>query len=221
MKPSRKPNQLSAFAVTAPGLESICAAELAALEISDTPEDGGVAWTGTLESVARANLWLRTASRVIVRLAEFQATAFFELELQAKQIPWKRFVVAGERVEFRVTCRKSKLYHSDAVAQRFAEAVTRQVPAFASSTGKESDDDIGDGVGAAAVHRSVRARRVHGEHRQFGAAAAPARVSSADREGAAARDVGGGDSAWRRLAWATCRSTIRCAAPEPFRSRPR
>lgn len=141
MKPSRKPNQISAFAVTAPGLESICAAELTALDIPCKPEDGGVAWTGTLESVARANLWLRTASRVIVRLAEFRATAFFELELQAKQIPWKRFVVSGERVEFRVTCRKSKLYHSDAVAQRFAEAVTRQVPGVRVVEGKESDDD--------------------------------------------------------------------------------
>jgi putative N6-adenine-specific DNA methylase len=141
VKPSRQPNQLTAFAVTAPGLESICAAELTALDIPCKPEDGGVSWTGTLESVARANLWLRTASRVIVRLAEFRATAFFELELQAKQIPWKRFIVSGERVEFRVTCRKSKLYHSDAVAQRFAEAVAKQVPGVRIAAGKDSDDD--------------------------------------------------------------------------------
>jgi putative N6-adenine-specific DNA methylase len=141
VKPSRQPNQISAFAVTAPGLESICAAELTALDISNTVEAGGVSWSGTLESVARANLWLRTASRVIVRLAEFRATAFFELELQAKQVPWKRFVVPGERVEFRVTCRKSKLYHSDAVAQRFADAVTRRVPGVRVVAGKESDDD--------------------------------------------------------------------------------
>ena len=141
MKPSRQPNQISAFAVTAPGLESICAAELAALGIPATPEDGGVSWTGTLESVARANLWLRTASRVIVRLAEFRATAFFELELKAKQLPWRRFVVPGEQVEFRVTCRKSKLYHSDAVAQRFGEAVSRQIRGVRLVAGKEADDE--------------------------------------------------------------------------------
>ena len=42
------------------------------------------------------------------------------LELHAKRIVWDRFVAAGSSVEFRVTCRKSKMYHSDAVAQRFA-----------------------------------------------------------------------------------------------------
>ena len=96
---------------------------------------------GTLESVARANLWLRTASRVVVRVAEFRATAFFELELQAKRIPWERFVAPGSRVDVRVTCRKSKLYHSDAVAQRFAEAIAWRVKGASASESTESDDD--------------------------------------------------------------------------------
>ena len=144
MKPSRQPNQISAFAVTAPGLEAICAAELATLGIRGKAQDGGVAWTGTLESIAKANLWLRTASRVIVRVAEFRATAFFELELQAKKIPWTRFVARGTRVGFRVTCRKSKLYHSDAVAERFAAAVSR-VPGVVAETTKASDDDDSGG----------------------------------------------------------------------------
>lgn len=144
MKPSRQPNQFSAFAVTAPGLEAICAAELATLGIRGKAQDGGVAWTGTLDSIAKANLWLRTASRVIVRVAEFRATAFFELELQAKKIPWTRFVARGTRVGFRVTCRKSKLYHSDAVAERFAAAVSR-VPGVVTETTKASDDDDSGG----------------------------------------------------------------------------
>jgi Predicted N6-adenine-specific DNA methylase len=144
VKPSRQPNQISAFAVTAPGLEAICAAELATLGIRGKAQDGGVAWTGTLESIAKANLWLRTASRVIVRVAEFRATAFFELELQAKKIPWTRFVARGTRVGFRVTCRKSKLYHSDAVAERFAAAVSR-VPGVVTETTKASDDDDSGG----------------------------------------------------------------------------
>jgi len=127
VKPSKQPNRLSVFAVTAPGLEPICAAELRTLGIRGTIEEGGVAWKGDLESVARANLWLRTASRVLVRVAEFTAKAFFELELHAKQIPWDRFVAPGSKVDFRVTCRKSKLYHSDAVAQRIAQALQRRV----------------------------------------------------------------------------------------------
>lgn len=141
VKPSKKPNQLSAFAVTAPGLEAICAAELKALGIRCKPEEGGVAWEGTFETVARANLWLRTASRVIVRIAEFRATAFFELELHAKRVAWKRFVSSGSSVEFRVTCRKSKLYHSDAVAQRFADAIKRSVPGVQTADAKGTEDD--------------------------------------------------------------------------------
>lgn len=136
-----QPNHHTAFAVTAPGLESLCAAELRGLSIRATVDDGGVEWDGSLESVARANLWLRTASRVLVRVAEFHATAFYELELHAKRIPWDRFVAAGSSVEFRVTCRKSKLYHSDAVAQRFAQAVERRVPGVRIAKSKAVDDD--------------------------------------------------------------------------------
>lgn len=146
MKASNQPNQHAAFAVTAPGLEPICAAELRALDIRGTVEDGGVAWGGTIESIARANLWLRTASRVLVRVAEFRATAFFELELHAKRIAWDRFVSSGTTVELRVTCRKSKLYHSDAVAQRFADAITRLVPSvrIAKSKADAEDDDVNE-----------------------------------------------------------------------------
>lgn len=140
-------NHTDVFAVTAPGLESICAQELAALggNIRAKAESGGVAWRGSLESVMRANLWLRTASRVVVRVAEFKATAFYELELSARRIAWERFLSPASTVRFRVTCRKSKLYHSDAVAQRLADAVTRCVPGVRIEIAKSSEaDDTGE-----------------------------------------------------------------------------
>jgi putative N6-adenine-specific DNA methylase len=127
VKHSKEPNQLAAFAVTAPGLESICASELAELGIRGIVTDGGVEWVGPIATVARANLWLRTASRILIRAAEFKAKAFFELELAAKKIEWQRWLAPTSSAEFRVTCRKSKLYHSDAVAQRFQEAVSKRV----------------------------------------------------------------------------------------------
>jgi putative N6-adenine-specific DNA methylase len=136
-----RPNQHTAFAVTAPGLESLCAAELRVLEIRSTVDDGGAQWHGSIESIARANLWLRTASRVLVRVAEFRATAFYELELHAKRIAWDRFVAAASSVEFRVTCRKSKLYHSDAVAQRFARAVERRISGVRIAKANAAADD--------------------------------------------------------------------------------
>jgi putative N6-adenine-specific DNA methylase len=85
-------------------------------------EEGGVSWPGDARSLMRANLWLRTASRVIVRVARFQATEFFELEKRAKAVDWTRFVRPGVVPEFRVTTRKSRLYHSDAIAERLLAA---------------------------------------------------------------------------------------------------
>lgn len=75
----------------------------------------------------RANLWLRTASRVLVRVARFRATEFYEVENRAKRIPWQGFLAPGASAEFRVTARKSKLYHSDAIAERLASGVSSRL----------------------------------------------------------------------------------------------
>jgi putative N6-adenine-specific DNA methylase len=144
VKTSTPLNQLSLFAVTAPGLEPLCAAELSKLGIQGRVEEGGVAWRGDMASVARANLWLRTATRVLVRVAEFRAKAFFELELNAKKIFWKRYLAAGGRAEFRVTARKSKLYHTGAIAERFEQALVAAVPGAQAGKAAEDDDDASD-----------------------------------------------------------------------------
>ena len=141
---SKQPNRLSLFAVTAPGLEPLCAAELKALGVKARIEEGGVSWQGDMASLMRANLWLRTATRVLVRVTEFKAKAFFELELNAKKIPWKQFVAPNAAVEFRVTCRKSKLYHSDAVAQRLGAAVKAAVKNVTIAS-EATDDDAVEG----------------------------------------------------------------------------
>jgi len=140
---SPKKTSLTCFAVAAPGLETICGSELEQLGVRPTVEDGGVTWTGGGGSVAIANLWLRTASRVVVRVAEFRAKTFFELERSARKIDWDRFITpgAGGRVRFRVTCRKSKLYHSDAVAQRFAEAVAHSIADVTVGKAQREDDE--------------------------------------------------------------------------------
>src|SRR5215467_4863625 len=136
----RRASLLSCFAATAPGVEPICAAELLTLGLRGSVEPGGVAFSGDLTALARANLWLRTASRVLVRVAAFRATAFYEVEARAKHIDWSRFVVPGSRVAFRVTCKKSKLYHSGAVAQRFEDAIRRAMPDVETATDQDDDD---------------------------------------------------------------------------------
>jgi putative N6-adenine-specific DNA methylase len=114
---------LSCFAVAAPGLEPIVARELRGLGEQPRVEDGGVSWTGDARSVMRANLWLRTATRVLVRVAKFNAKSFAELERAAKRVAWARFLPAGSTADFRVTSRKSKLIHTDAIAERLLSAL--------------------------------------------------------------------------------------------------
>ncbi len=131
------------FAVVAPGLEPLALAEAKALGIPAVVEEGGggLAWRGDLRSILMANVGLRIASRVLVRVASFEARAFVELEKQGRRIPWQRMVAPGTAVRFRVTCRKSRLYHSDAVAQRLGDALRRAVPGAMIAQSKSADED--------------------------------------------------------------------------------
>ena len=133
------PPRYDAFAITAPGLEQLTAGELKMLGADDAhATEGGVAFTASRRSLYSANLHLRTASRVIVRAGEFGATAFHELERRAGKVPWEAFVSPNLGVSLRVTCRKSRLYHSDAVAERVAAAIGSRV------RGTRMVDDGGD-----------------------------------------------------------------------------
>ncbi|MBP8291361.1 MAG: hypothetical protein KAX65_01235, partial [Caldilineaceae bacterium] len=116
------------FAVVAPGLAAYTAQELFALGLLPAPdaagvEPGGVTFSGDRTAVYRANLHLRTANRLLVRLGQFRAVGFEELRKFAGRLAWERYLAPGQPIALRVTCHKSRLYHSDAVAQRVAAAV--------------------------------------------------------------------------------------------------
>ena len=135
------------FASTAPGLESIAAGELKSLGARGRQETGGVAFAGDLGRLYEANLCLRTASRVVVRLGEFHASTFYELERRAKKLPWDEFLSGSSAVRLRVTCRKSKLYHSDAVAERVLSAIAGSVSGSIDAEPVEADDEAVEGEG--------------------------------------------------------------------------
>jgi putative N6-adenine-specific DNA methylase len=127
---------LDLFAVVTPGLESAVAEELAELGIRGAAEHGGVAWQGPLDEVFRANLRLRSAGRVLVRIAFFGARTFYELERHARRVPWQRYLPAGSGVRFRVSSGRSKLYHERAIEQRLRDAVDHVVGAGAVGAGE-------------------------------------------------------------------------------------
>jgi putative N6-adenine-specific DNA methylase len=164
MVPHPVSDLLDCYAIAHPGAEAVTAAELAALGLAPgATEPGGVEFRTDLEGVWRANLELRTAARVLVRVAEFRASAFAELERRANRVPWGDWLAPGAAVRFRVTSRKSRLYHQDAVAERLHAAVARAVSGThvappSAAPAASGDDDGGADVGQLFVVRLFRDR---------------------------------------------------------------
>jgi putative N6-adenine-specific DNA methylase len=73
-----------------------------------------------------ANLHLRTAGRVLLRLSSFAATNFRQLKKQIATIPWELYLPAGAVPACHAACRSSRLYHSQAVNQHVTEVISSQ-----------------------------------------------------------------------------------------------
>ncbi len=136
---------LPSLVITAPGLAPLAARELVELGIIPTQVGAeGVSFRAPMAGLYSANLWLRTATRIVVRVATFPAETFYELERRAGRVPWLRYLTPSTPVRIRVTCRKSRLYHSDAVAERVATAVVRAGGTMAPDDG-DTDQTGGHG----------------------------------------------------------------------------
>ena len=103
--------KLELIATAAFGLEAVVRREIEALgyRIIKT-EDGKVTFLGDERAVVRANLWLRSADRVLIRMGEFEASEFEELFQQIRALPWEewipldgRFVVNGSSVKSKLS----------------------------------------------------------------------------------------------------------------------
>ncbi|NLL81091.1 MAG: class I SAM-dependent RNA methyltransferase [Tissierellia bacterium] len=97
---------LELIATTTFGLEAICKRELLDLGFNDIKvENGKVNFKGSEKDIPTANIWLRTADRVLVKLGEFKAVTFDELFEKTKALPWDEwipedgnFVVEGKSI---------------------------------------------------------------------------------------------------------------------------
>src|SRR5262249_32244651 len=115
------------FVACAPGLEPVLLAELGALGLRARSVPGGAELKGELADLHRLNLWLRTATRVLVRLGQVPATSFRDLVRKARALPFETVTRPDQPVSLRVTCRKSRLYHSGAVMERVHEALQERL----------------------------------------------------------------------------------------------
>ncbi|MDD3712202.1 MAG: class I SAM-dependent RNA methyltransferase [Candidatus Izemoplasmatales bacterium] len=86
------------IATTTFGLEAIVKRELMDLgfEITET-ENGKVTFKSDVRGIAKANLWLRCADRVLLKVAQFKAITFDELFEKTKKIDWSEFIPKNGR----------------------------------------------------------------------------------------------------------------------------
>jgi len=118
--PVSKAETFPFFTPAVPGLEPLLQKELWTLGLHPITEEGGFFWKGTWREFYRAQLMLRTAGRIVVRIKEFEALTFADLEREALDLPWRRFLQPKQAFKLKVSCAKSKLYHEDAIAERMA-----------------------------------------------------------------------------------------------------
>jgi putative N6-adenine-specific DNA methylase len=118
------------FLVAIPGLEAALAAEAKARGFKGVRQiAGGVVLTGGWPEVWRANLELRGASRVLARIGAFHAAHLAQLDKRARAFPWKSILRRDVSVAVEAACRKSKIYHSGAAAERIATAIREELGA--------------------------------------------------------------------------------------------
>ena len=111
----RTENYMETFEFLAPchfGLEAVLKREIQDLGYDvSLVEDGRVTFIGDMDALCRANIFLRTAERVMLQVGRFKAETFDELFEGIKAIPWERYIpVDGKFWVTKATSVKSKLF---------------------------------------------------------------------------------------------------------------
>lgn len=93
------------------GIESVVARELKNLGYENLKtENGRVEFKGDERDIARCNMWLRTADRIHIKMAEFKAETFEELFQGASKVEWGDFIPENGKMHITGKSIKSKLF---------------------------------------------------------------------------------------------------------------
>jgi len=99
------------IATCAFGLESTVKLELQQLGYTDlTVRNGGVTFKAGIDAICRANLWLRTADRILIKAGEFPARTFSELFENTRSLPWEQWLPQNAQFPVEGKSVKSQLF---------------------------------------------------------------------------------------------------------------
>ena len=111
------------------GMEAVLKKEIIDLgyEIS-LVEDGRVTFLGDDEAICRANVFLRTAERVLLKVGSFRAETFEELFQGTKAIPWEEYIPQdGKFWVAKASSIKSKLFSPSDIQRIMKKAMVERM----------------------------------------------------------------------------------------------
>lgn len=111
------------------GLESVLKSEILNLgyEIVEV-SDGKVIWSGDVTAFARANVFLRTTERVLLKVGSFHAETFEDLFQGTKSIPWEAYIPKdGKFWVTKANSIKSKLFSPSDIQSIMKKAMVERM----------------------------------------------------------------------------------------------
>lgn len=111
------------------GVEAVLKKEIYDLGYEiESVDNGKVTFIGDAEAVCRANVFLRTAGRILIRVGKFKAETFEELFQETKAIPWEEYIPAnGKFWVAKATSIKSKLFSSSDIQSIMKKAMVERM----------------------------------------------------------------------------------------------
>lgn len=111
------------------GMEAVLKKEIQDLgyEIRQV-EDGRITFAGDMAAACRANIFLRTTERIMLKIGSFQALSFEELFDRTKELPWEDFIPAdGKFWVTKATSVKSKLFSTSDIQSLIKKAIVERL----------------------------------------------------------------------------------------------
>ena len=121
------------------GLEDVLAKELRQLGAMDIKTvKRGATFVGDAGFMYKANLWLRTALRILVPIKEFKVRNEEEIYRKVKEIPWEDYFDLEKKIMINATVFSRQFNHSLFISQKVKDAV---VDRFRERTGDRPSVD--------------------------------------------------------------------------------
>jgi putative N6-adenine-specific DNA methylase len=120
------------FAVCAVGFEGVLEQELSAISYQLSAENlnivsrepGGITFTAPLETLYHANLQLRTAHRILLRLDDFLAQSYPMFFNKVEKLPWELYLGFNKPYSIQVSAKESRLHQHKTIAKTIHDGIT-------------------------------------------------------------------------------------------------